>query len=117
MNRSPSADSRYVAISGVARTWVVDTQTHREVFSRNVDGPDWVALSAETLLIDLPRGIPVPEFLALVAASTGKPARTLVLTHQVPTPGPDDDAIWREQAAAHFDGEIVVGHDLTALDL
>jgi len=41
----------------------------------------WVALGDETLLIDLPRGIPVPEFLAKVAASTGKPARTLVLTH------------------------------------
>ena len=41
----------------------------------------WVALGEETLLIDLPRGIPVPEFLALVAATTGKPARTLVLTH------------------------------------
>jgi type 1 glutamine amidotransferase len=41
----------------------------------------WVALGEESLLIDLPRGIPVPEFLALVAASTGRPARTLVLTH------------------------------------
>ena len=41
----------------------------------------WVALGEETLLIDLPRGIPVPEFLAMVAATTGKPARTLVLTH------------------------------------
>ena len=41
----------------------------------------WVALGEETLLIDLPRGIPVPEFLTLVTTSTGKPARTLVLTH------------------------------------
>ncbi len=41
----------------------------------------WVALGEETLLIDLPRGTPIPEFLALVAASTGKPARTLALTH------------------------------------
>jgi type 1 glutamine amidotransferase len=41
----------------------------------------WVALAAETLLIDLPRGIPVPDFLALVAATTGKPARTMVLTN------------------------------------
>ena len=41
----------------------------------------WVALTGETLLIDLPRGIPVPEFLAVVAAITGKPARTLVLTN------------------------------------
>src|SRR5262245_38843864 len=30
----------------------------------------WVALGEETLLIDLPRGIAVPEFLALVAEST-----------------------------------------------
>ena len=41
----------------------------------------WVALRNETLLIDVPRGIPVPEFLAMVAETTGKPARTLALTH------------------------------------
>jgi type 1 glutamine amidotransferase len=41
----------------------------------------WVALGQETLLIDLPRGIPAAEFLALVSATTGKPARTLALTH------------------------------------
>ena len=41
----------------------------------------WVAPGAESLLIDLPRGIPIPEFLDLVAGSAGKPARTLVLTH------------------------------------
>ena len=40
----------------------------------------WVALGNETLLIDLPRGIAVPEFLKLIAATTGKPASTLVLT-------------------------------------
>ena len=41
----------------------------------------WVALGEETLLIDLPRGIAVPEFLALVAKSAGSPVKTLVLTH------------------------------------
>ncbi len=40
----------------------------------------WVALENETILIDLPRGIAVPEFLKLVAATTGKPAKTLLLT-------------------------------------
>ena len=40
----------------------------------------WVALGNVTLLIDLPRGIAVPEFLKLIAATTGKPASTLVLT-------------------------------------
>ena len=41
----------------------------------------WVALEHETLLVDLPRGMVVAEFLKLVAATTGKPALTLVLTH------------------------------------
>jgi type 1 glutamine amidotransferase len=41
----------------------------------------WVALEDETLLIDLPRGIELAEFLKLVAATTGKPAKTLLLTH------------------------------------
>ncbi len=48
----------------------------------------WVAVGDETLLIDLPRGIPVPDFLAMVTASTGKPARTLVLTHAQDTDVP-----------------------------
>lgn len=41
----------------------------------------WVAMGDETLLIDLPRGMPVPEFLALVAKTAGTPARKLVLTN------------------------------------
>jgi type 1 glutamine amidotransferase len=48
----------------------------------------WVALADETLLIDLPRGIPAREFLAIVTASTGKPARTLALTHADATAWP-----------------------------
>lgn len=43
--------------------------------------------------------------------------RTLVLTHFVPPlqPGQEDD--WRSLAATHFDGEIVVGPDLTAVSV
>ncbi len=49
---------------------------------RHHDGNSgWVAMGKETLLIDLPRGIPVPAYLALVTASTGKPVRKLVMTH------------------------------------
>jgi type 1 glutamine amidotransferase len=40
----------------------------------------WAALGDETLLIDLPRGVPVPAYLAEVARLSGKPARRLVLT-------------------------------------
>ena len=41
----------------------------------------WVALAGETLLIDLPRGLPITDFLTLVAATTGKPARRVALTN------------------------------------
>jgi hypothetical protein len=40
-----------------------------------------VALKEETLLVDLPRGVPVRAFLDEVARLGGKPARKLVLTH------------------------------------
>jgi serine/threonine protein kinase/DNA-binding SARP family transcriptional activator/WD40 repeat protein len=42
-----SADARYVAVSDLGRSRVVDSQTGRTVFSKPVDGPDWVALSAD----------------------------------------------------------------------
>jgi ribonuclease Z len=41
----------------------------------------------------------------------------LVLTHQIPTPAPGSAEEWRAIAAAYFDGEIVVGEDLTALSV
>jgi type 1 glutamine amidotransferase len=44
----------------------------------------WVALDDSTLLVDLPRGAAVPAFLAQVARTTGKPARTLALTRFEP---------------------------------
>ncbi len=40
----------------------------------------WVALDRETLLIDLPRGLPVREYLKLAVAAAGKPLGTLALT-------------------------------------
>jgi len=41
--------------------------------------------------------------------------KMLVLTHLVPTepPGPDED--WIAPARRHFDGSIVLGHDLMEL--
>lgn len=74
---------------------------------------------------DLVRQLPIRRFLDIIdyhstveqAAQTAQRAgvRTLVLTHQVPTPLPGSDAEWAAIAAAHFDGEIVVGHDLTTI--
>jgi ribonuclease Z len=74
---------------------------------------------------DLVRAVPSPrlqdvldyhstvEQAAQTAARAG--VRTLVLTHYVPTFTPGDEAGWRDRAAAHFGGEIVVGDDLTTV--
>lgn len=74
---------------------------------------------------DLVRQLPIQRFLDILdyhstveqAAQTAQRAgvRTLVLTHQVPTPAPGADDEWIALAAEHFDGEIVFGHDLTSL--
>ncbi len=50
---------------------------------------------------------------AQTAAEAG--VKVLVLTHQIPAPAPGTDDEWRAMAAEHFDGEIVVGKDLTTI--
>jgi ribonuclease Z len=52
------------------------------------------------------------------AAGTAKRAgvRTLVLTHPVPSPFPGTEQEWVDEAAEHFDGEIILAHDLLAID-
>jgi ribonuclease Z len=42
---------------------------------------------------------------------------TLVLTHYVPSMQPGQEDEWRARAAAHFSGRIVLGDDLTAVEL
>jgi ribonuclease Z len=53
------------------------------------------------------------EDAARTAARGG--AATLVLTHPVPPPVPGSEQEWIDEAAAHFDGRIVLGTDLTAI--
>jgi len=74
---------------------------------------------------DLVRLLPSPRFqdtidyhstvaqAALTAARGG--VRTLVLTHQVPTPAPGAADEWIALAREHFDGEIVFGEDLLSI--
>ncbi len=52
---------------------------------------------------------------AQTAARVG--VKRLVLTHMVPAPTPEQYPDWVELAAAHFDGEIVIGDDLTTVAL
>ncbi len=55
------------------------------------------------------------EQAAQTAAKAG--VGTLVLTHYVPALMPGQEDAWRALAAAHFSGPIVLGDDLTAVDL
>jgi ribonuclease Z len=76
---------------------------------------------------DLVRLVPMERFQDILdyhstveqAATTATRAgvRTLVLTHYVPAlpAGMEDE--WRAMAAAHFDGEVVLGDDLTSISL
>ena len=74
---------------------------------------------------DLVSQIPIQRFLDTIdyhstvrqAGETAERAgvRTLVLTHQVPTPAPGSEAEWVALAAETFSGEIVFGNDLTVV--
>jgi ribonuclease Z len=74
---------------------------------------------------DLVRQIPLQRFLDTIdyhssvrqAGETAQRAgvKTLVLTHQVPTPAPGSEDEWIALAAEVFDGEIVFGNDLTVV--
>ncbi len=74
---------------------------------------------------DLVRMVPMQRFVDTIdyhstveqAAQTAARAgvKTLVFTHQVPTPAPGSDEEWLSLARKHFDGEIVFGTDLTTV--
>ena|ERR1700683_4285155 len=56
----------------------------------------------------------VPD-AAQTAARNG--VKTLVLTHLVPSPTPGTEQEWIDQAAAHFNGDVIVASDLLILDV
>jgi ribonuclease Z len=74
---------------------------------------------------DLVRMVPVQRFQDTVdyhstveqAAQTAarNDVKTLVLTHQVPTPAPGAEEEWVAIAKKHFSGQIVFGVDLDAI--
>jgi ribonuclease Z len=76
---------------------------------------------------DLVRMVPVARFVdtidyhstvaqaAQTAARNG--VRTLVLTHQIPTPGIGTADDWIAVAREHFDGDIMFGEDLASISV
>jgi len=55
------------------------------------------------------------EQAAQTAARAG--VKNLVLTHYVPPMAPDQQDDWKAQATAHFSGPVILGPDLTSLEL
>jgi ribonuclease Z len=76
---------------------------------------------------DIVRMVPNPRFQEILdyhssvedAARTAARAGvgTLVLTHYIPGMAPDQEGEWRARAAEHFTGNVVLGDDLTNLEL
>jgi ribonuclease Z len=76
---------------------------------------------------DMVRRVPVQRFVETIdyhstieqAARTAARGgvKTLVLTHQIPTPAPGTGAEWIALARAYFEGEIVFGEDLTSISV
>jgi ribonuclease Z len=96
------------------------------------DGLDQLCAGADMLVhtvvrpdlirpIGLPRLLDVLDYHSSVEDAAQTAARngvgTLVLTHPVPAPQPGTEPEWIALAAQHFDGTIVLAHDLLALDV
>jgi len=96
------------------------------------DGLDRLCADADVYVqtvvrTDLVRAVPSARFQDILdyhssCEDAGRTAaragvRTLVLTHPVPPPAPGSDGDWVAQAAAHFDGEVVLAHDLWSITL
>jgi ribonuclease Z len=84
-----------------------------DLYVQTVIREDLVALVPSARLQDILDYHSSVEQAAQTAARAG--VRTLVMTHYVPAPAPGQEDEWREIAARHFDGEIVVGPDLTTV--
>jgi ribonuclease BN (tRNA processing enzyme) len=54
-----------------------------------------------------------PEQAGAIAQKAG--VKTLVLSHLIPGEDTTTDDIWRAEAAKHFTGKIIVGHDLMVI--
>ena len=86
-----------------------------DVYVQTVIRPDLVAKVPSVRLQDICDYHSSVEDAALTAKRGD--VKTLVLTHMVPAVAPGAEEEWADIARAHFDGEVVVGHDLLSLDV
>ncbi|MBK5222475.1 MAG: ribonuclease Z [Acidimicrobiia bacterium] len=82
-----------------------------DIYVQTVIRDDLAALVPSERLHDICDYHSTVEQAAQTAARAG--VGTLVMTHYVPAPAPGAEDEWLTLAAAHFDGDIVIGPDLT----
>jgi len=119
----PAVGYRFEAEGGIA-VWPGDTLPCDGLDALARDADVYVQTAVRPSLVKL---VPVQRFLDILdyhssvedAGGTAKRARvkTLVLNHPVPAPLPGTEQEWIDEAAAVFDGTIVLAHDLMKLSV
>lgn len=111
-----SQDDRVVALAGdsIPCDGLDDLCRGAHVYVQTVIRDDLVKLVPSARLQDILDYHSSVEQAAQTATRCG--VRTLVCTHFVPALAAGQEDAWRSQAAAHFDGEIVLADDLTRVE-
>jgi ribonuclease Z len=86
-----------------------------DVYVQTVIRPDLVRMVPSARLQDIVDYHSSVDDAARTAARAG--VGTLVLTHMVPAPAPGSEDEWVAIATAHFDGTVMLAHDLLSLDV
>jgi ribonuclease Z len=98
---------------GVPCSELTDLCNGADVYVQTVIRPDLIQRLPNARIQDIVDYHSSVEDAATTAAQAG--VGTLMLTHFVPPLRPGEEDEWRARAAAHFDGRIVVGDDLTTI--
>lgn len=111
------ADGRSVVLGGdgVPCTGLDELCRGADAYVQTVVRADIVKMIPSARLQDVLDYHSSVEQAAQTATKAG--VGTLVLTHYVPGMAPGQEDSWRALAAAHFAGPIVLGDDLTAVEL
>jgi ribonuclease Z len=104
-----------VAGDGVPCAGLDELCAGADAYVQTVIRADLVKLVPSARLQDILDYHSTIEQAAQTAARNG--VRTLVATHFVPAIFPGFEHEWRDLAAAHFDGEIVLAEDLMAIEV
>ena len=86
-----------------------------DAYVQTVIRSDLLKLSSNSMLLDILDYHSDVEDAARTADRAG--VKRLVLTHMVPAPTPDQYFEWIDIAKKHFDGEVLIGDDLTTISI